>query len=126
MARTPAPGNIAASRNTDDTAVSSCIRLGVILAVDAGRLVSAASHRSSFARGGGDRRFACLRRSYYRHLGRVRPHLSGKGFCWGINAYGEMGITPSGLTTRYTHFSADGDGSALVHDRQAFTARFAA
>lgn len=23
-------------------------------------------------------------------------------FCWGINAYGEMGITPSGLTTRYT------------------------
>jgi alpha-tubulin suppressor-like RCC1 family protein len=23
-------------------------------------------------------------------------------FCWGINYYGEMGITPSGLTTRYT------------------------
>jgi alpha-tubulin suppressor-like RCC1 family protein len=25
----------------------------------------------------------------------------GTVFCWGVNAYGEMGISPSGLTTRY-------------------------
>jgi alpha-tubulin suppressor-like RCC1 family protein len=26
----------------------------------------------------------------------------GTVFCWGINAYGEMGVTPSGLSTRYS------------------------
>jgi alpha-tubulin suppressor-like RCC1 family protein len=48
---------------------------------------------------GDSRAFADLITGTWAACGRTSP---GSVYCWGINAYGEMGITPSGLTTRYT------------------------
>jgi alpha-tubulin suppressor-like RCC1 family protein len=48
---------------------------------------------------------------------------AGSGYCWGTNAYGEMGITPAGLSTRYgtpQQMSGDPRWTTIAGSRATF------